>query len=88
VRPGEKLHEELWGEDEVVEATSHPKIMRVTHAGVDAEWLEGQLTELERLAEDGDATPLVAKLAEIVREPRRPGIRAPLGTDSVRSRHE
>jgi FlaA1/EpsC-like NDP-sugar epimerase len=76
VRPGEKLHEELWGADEVVEQTTHPKIMSVTHAGVDQRWLEEQLTELERLALDGDATPLVEKLAEIVREPLRPGARA------------
>ena len=31
-RPGEKLHEELWGEGEVAEPTQHPKIMRVRGA--------------------------------------------------------
>jgi FlaA1/EpsC-like NDP-sugar epimerase len=73
VRPGEKLHEELWGEDEVVEPTTHPKIMRVTHAGVDPHWLEEQLTELERYVEEADATELASRLAEIVRGPQRPG---------------
>jgi FlaA1/EpsC-like NDP-sugar epimerase len=73
VRPGEKLHEELWGDDEVVEPTVHPKIMRVTHAGVDQRWLEEQLTELERLAEAGDASAVMSMLASVVRGPQRPG---------------
>jgi FlaA1/EpsC-like NDP-sugar epimerase len=69
-RPGEKLHEELWGEDETVSATHHPKIMRVTRQRVDAEWLEQQLAELERLVEAGDTLGLVSRLASIVRDPR------------------
>ena len=32
VRPGEKLHEELWGEGESVGDTPHPKILAVTRA--------------------------------------------------------
>ena len=47
--------------------------MRVTHAGVDAAWLEDQLTELERLVEHGDAPEIVSHLATIVRGPQRPG---------------
>ncbi len=69
-RPGEKLHEELWGEDETVSTTHHPKIMRVTRQRVDAEWLEQQLAELERLVEAGDTLGLVSRLASVVREPR------------------
>ncbi|HEX9290372.1 MAG TPA: polysaccharide biosynthesis protein, partial [Anaeromyxobacteraceae bacterium] len=39
-RPGEKLHEELWGESETVVPTSQQKIMRVSGPIVDAAWLE------------------------------------------------
>src|SRR4029450_9124776 len=48
-RPGEKLHEELWGEGETAVATSHPKIMRVSGPIVDAVWLQEELGELDRL---------------------------------------
>jgi FlaA1/EpsC-like NDP-sugar epimerase len=69
VRPGEKLHEELWGDNESVGDTGHSKIMRLSRPPVDAEWLSGQLVELERLADDGDTLEVVAKLGSIVREP-------------------
>ena len=68
-RPGEKLHEELWGENETVSPTDHPKIMRVTRQPVDPERLERELAELERLVEAGDTLGLVSRLASIVREP-------------------
>jgi FlaA1/EpsC-like NDP-sugar epimerase len=70
-RPGEKLHEELWGPAESVGETDHPKIMRLSHPAVDPDWLWGELAELERLADEGDTLEVVAKLAATVREPRR-----------------
>jgi FlaA1/EpsC-like NDP-sugar epimerase len=70
-RPGEKLHEELWGDDESVGSTDHPKIMRLSRPAVDAEWLAAELGELERLADEGDTLEVVAKLNAIVREPKR-----------------
>ncbi len=39
-RAGEKLHEQLWGEDETVGETEHPKIQRARRAPVDGVWLE------------------------------------------------
>ena len=42
-RAGEKLHEELWGENEVVTETGHPKIHRARRAPVDGVWLEEEL---------------------------------------------
>jgi FlaA1/EpsC-like NDP-sugar epimerase len=84
-RPGEKLHEELWGEDESVGATDHPKIMRLSRPAVDPEWLARELMDLERLADEGDTLEAVAKLNTIVREPVRetpPGTPAELpGSD-------
>jgi FlaA1/EpsC-like NDP-sugar epimerase len=71
VRPGEKLHEELWADGEDAAPTTHPKIFRASVQNVDPAWLEDELGELARLVEDGDTVELVAKLAAVVREPRR-----------------
>jgi FlaA1/EpsC-like NDP-sugar epimerase len=68
-RPGEKLHEDLWSENEAVGETGHPKILRLSRPPVDAAWLSSELTELARLAEEGDTLEVVAKLGRIVREP-------------------
>jgi FlaA1/EpsC-like NDP-sugar epimerase len=69
-RPGEKLHEELWSDEERVAPTAHPKILGLTAPAVDAAWLDEQLGELERLVESGDTLGVVSKLNSIVREPR------------------
>jgi FlaA1/EpsC-like NDP-sugar epimerase len=69
-RPGEKLHEELWGAGETAVPTGHPKIMRVSGPVVDATWLEEELTELERLVADGETLEVVSRLATMMRAPR------------------
>jgi FlaA1/EpsC-like NDP-sugar epimerase len=71
VRPGEKLHEELWGEGENATPTSHAKILRCATQPVDPLWLELELTELERLVEAGETVEAVSRLGAIVRAPRR-----------------
>jgi FlaA1/EpsC-like NDP-sugar epimerase len=71
VRPGEKLHEELWNEGETVTVTAHPKIMAATRQPVDPVWLEEELDELERLADAGETLALVARLGQVVRAPGR-----------------
>jgi FlaA1/EpsC-like NDP-sugar epimerase len=76
VRPGEKLHEDLWGEGEASETTSHPKILRAATAPVDPLWLEDELAELERLVENGETVEVVARLAELLRNPHRLGTTA------------
>ena len=70
-RPGEKLHEELWGDSESAGGTDHPKIMRLSRAPIDPEWLSLQLVELEQLADEGDTLEVVGKLGTIVRDPKR-----------------
>ena len=53
VRPGEKLHEELWTDGETVGATSHPKILRAARPlRSTPTWLE---EELDRARADGRA---------------------------------
>jgi FlaA1/EpsC-like NDP-sugar epimerase len=69
--PGEKLHEVLVGDDETVAPTTHAKILRVTRTPVDAEWLQGELSELDRLVQRGDTLELVGALNRIVAAPRR-----------------
>jgi FlaA1/EpsC-like NDP-sugar epimerase len=73
VRPGEKLHEELWTEGETVGPTSHPKILRAARPPIDVEWLEDELGELEQMVARGETLDVVSKLAAMLREPRRAG---------------
>jgi FlaA1/EpsC-like NDP-sugar epimerase len=70
-RPGEKIHEELWSEDDNVGATTHPKILRLSRPPVDPDWLAEQLAELERLADEGDTLEVVGKLRNVVSKPER-----------------
>ena len=70
-RPGEKIHEELYTDDDAVGETTHPKIMRLSRAPVDPNWLADQLFDLERLADEGDTLEVVGKLRNIVEKPVR-----------------
>ena len=69
--PGEKLHEELVGDGEVVSASPYPKIDLITRSPVDSEWLESELALLERLVSDGETLELVGALRRLVEEPKR-----------------
>jgi FlaA1/EpsC-like NDP-sugar epimerase len=77
-KPGEKVHEVLWNEGEMVGPTSHPKIMRAARVVIDHDWLDESLAELERLAEEGATVDAVAKLRSMIDEPRRIGTEAVL----------
>ena len=79
VRPGEKLHEALWGNEESPERTQHPKIHRCIGVSLDEHWLSAELAELDRLVEAGDTVDMMARLNTILGQPRpamRPGMRA------------
>jgi FlaA1/EpsC-like NDP-sugar epimerase len=73
VRPGEKMHEELIGENETVSPTGHPKIMRVTRSGINGPWLQGRLGELEGLVEEGDTLQVVTSLSQMMKDTARSG---------------
>jgi FlaA1/EpsC-like NDP-sugar epimerase len=68
-KAGEKLHEVLWNDGEMVGPTSHPKIMRAARPAIDAEWLEEELNALERLVGEGDTLGVVSRLGQMVRQP-------------------
>ncbi len=74
--PGEKLHEVLVGDGEVVTPSPHPKIERISRPPVEARWLADELATLERLVDEGDTLELVGVLSRIVREPRRAPVAA------------
>ncbi len=65
-RAGEKLHEDLWGADEEVRPTVHPKIQRVKRRGADPALLEQELETLEALVEGGETLELVSRLRAMV----------------------
>jgi FlaA1/EpsC-like NDP-sugar epimerase len=77
-KPGEKIHEVLWNDGEMVGPTSHPKIMRAARAVIDHDWLDESLAELDRLAEIGATTEAVNLLGAMIAEPRRTGTEAVL----------
>ncbi|GIU93754.1 MAG: polysaccharide biosynthesis protein [Gaiellaceae bacterium] len=72
-RPGEKLHEELWSEDESVSPSPYEAIMLVTRPPIDAGWLEEELDALAQLVEEGETLELIGRLNAIVAAPRRVG---------------
>jgi len=76
IRAGEKVHEELFGPEETIAATAHPKILRASRPPIDPVWLDEALAGLERLVEAGDTLEVVAKLGAITREPKRVGAAA------------
>jgi FlaA1/EpsC-like NDP-sugar epimerase len=86
-RPGEKIHEELWGEHESVGGTAHPKIMRLSRPPVDPVWLGQEIAQLEQLADAGDTLEVVAKLGSIVRTPKRIELPAPSPAHAPEGEH-
>jgi FlaA1/EpsC-like NDP-sugar epimerase len=73
VRAGEKLHEELWGEDEEVAETGHAKIRRARRVPILASWLDDELTDLDRLVLEGETLEVVSRLSRMMRSPVRLG---------------
>ncbi len=73
VRPGEKLHEELYYTEEDSEPTVHEKIRRVRNGGApDWAWLQGQLALLMELCDKEQADEARAFLMELATGRRVP----------------
>jgi FlaA1/EpsC-like NDP-sugar epimerase len=77
-RPGEKLHEDLFGEGETAVPTPHAKIMRVSGPVIDSAWLQDELAELERLVREGETLEAVSRLSAMMRMPRLLEAREPV----------
>lgn len=67
VRPGEKLYEELYFDDEVRVPTGHPKMHSALHRPIQLSELRKTLEELRGLL-NGEPELLLARLKEIVEE--------------------
>jgi FlaA1/EpsC-like NDP-sugar epimerase len=70
IRPGEKLHEELFNVDEEVRPTRYGKVMRATGPPVDAAALARGLAELSRRVADGRPEPVAQALWDALRSGR------------------
>jgi FlaA1/EpsC-like NDP-sugar epimerase len=68
LRPGEKLFEELFHENEGLRATDHSKLLLANARKVESEWLKQQLTALVLKSREGDFKALVKQLQVIVPE--------------------
>lgn len=64
LRPGERLHERLCREDDVVAATAFPYVLRTRAEQVAAEWLEGRIAALTWHTHRASAAGVRAALAE------------------------
>jgi FlaA1/EpsC-like NDP-sugar epimerase len=79
-RPGEKLHEELFGHGERPQPTAAKRILRAVRATpLDPTWVEGTLDRLESLVLAGDESNLADRVVELVTEPG--GETAPVSVD-------
>jgi FlaA1/EpsC-like NDP-sugar epimerase len=69
-RPGEKLHEELFGSAEQAQPTAAKRINRaVRGTELDSEWVESTLNSLEHLVLAGDEANLAARVVEMIAAP-------------------
>jgi len=69
-RPGEKLHEELFGFDESAQPTAAKRIRRaVREAPLDPDWVESTLNSLEHLVLAGDEANLAQRVVEMIAAP-------------------
>jgi len=73
-RPGEKLHEELFGGGEELRPTAAKRIHRaVREAPLDPEWVEATLNSLEHLVMAGDEANLAERVVGLITD----GVSAP-----------
>ena len=75
VRPGEKLHEDLFNRDERPQPTPAEKIMRAEHDRLDPGWVEATFDRINLLVLEGDAAGLASRVAGLASVRASPGAR-------------
>ncbi len=69
-RPGEKLHEELFGTAETPQPTAAKRIQRaVRESPLDPDWVEATLNSLDHLVMAGDEADLAERVVELITSP-------------------
>lgn len=68
LRPGEKLHEELFHSNEMLMSTSHSKILRARHREVDWDQFIGGITGLNVMCQSTDPSQLLDSLLTLIPE--------------------
>ena len=69
-RPGEKLHEELFGSSESEQPTAAKRIHRaVRQTPLDPDWVESTMNSLEHLVMAGDEANLADRVVELIAAP-------------------
>ena len=76
LRPGEKLYEELITEGEGIQPTHHEKIKILAAAGLDADFVDSWIGELDKLVSARDERAVLAKLVKLVPEYKTSGVPA------------
>ena len=64
-RPGEKLHEELFNEDENLIPTAAERILRAERPPLEPEWVERSFDEINLLTLEGDAAKLASRVTDL-----------------------
>jgi FlaA1/EpsC-like NDP-sugar epimerase len=68
-RPGEKIHEELFNQDERAQPTAADRIVRAVRGSrLDPDWVERSIERLETLVASGDEAGLAERVVEVVTE--------------------
>jgi len=68
LRPGEKLHEELFYASEELVPTAHPKLMQASSFPADWNWIANGMDALEKAVAAGDSAEAVECLRQLVPE--------------------
>jgi FlaA1/EpsC-like NDP-sugar epimerase len=66
LRPGEKMYEELWNEDEEVIATSNAGVKRAIKKHIDGTKIEGKIHDLLKSARVFNRQEIVAKIKALI----------------------
>jgi FlaA1/EpsC-like NDP-sugar epimerase len=82
LRPGEKMHEELFYKDEALRGTTHPKLLLASFCGMKWRELEEAMVDLETAAGGADSAAVIRAMQAMVPQyqPRETAAEAEPGT--------
>ena len=82
LRPGERLREELFHQEEQLEKTGHEKILLARHRPVESEWVEQAIRDLEEACAEFDEDWITSLTKRLVPE-LRPAEKLPANVSNV-----